>query len=417
MTWFGWDASNHDWGRGSMDLNAAVADGITYFTHKATEGGNYRDPYVGEAMRRAKASGLTWYGTYFVPRSNTGISMAGQVNHYLSYLDSQVSGWRTDPRFRVHQVDTEHWGIDKVPASYGVEACALLARLGGGKQIVHYAPQWSYGNGIAGREMLWASNYGANPAVPWRQAYRGDGAWPSAYSGRLPAVWQFGSKTRIGTQNTCDINAIKDPLVWLALTGGSDMAGWTDDQIKGLFDRLDDIQWRTREVHGVSLMQHWGWAPATFEEWKQGSGDQVLPGVYERIGPGNSVARSYETWQNSIATKAATTEEKLRDAGAATQLTAMAETIKAMAEAIQAGGGSVEAAPILARIDETAESMRSLAETLHQAEMEAAAARYQEQMGQLNAMHANEIEEIRKGHQRELASKEAELAALRGDAQ
>lgn len=396
MTWFGWDASNHDWGRGPMDLNAAVADGITYFTHKATEGGNYRDPYVGEAMRRARASGLKWYGTYFVPRSNTGISMAGQVDHYLKWLDSEVSGWRTDPRFRVHQVDTEHWGIDKVPASYGVEACALLAKFGGGKQIVHYAPQWSYGNGIAGQEMLWASNYGTNPAVGWREAYRGDGAWPSVYSGRLPAIWQFGSKVRIGTQNTCDINAIKDSNVWGVLSGGESLDMAVIDDILGI---VKDVQARITEVE---------------EGHMYGPGNRNADIYWKRTVP--------EQWNAELKgllaeLKGFATEEKIRDAGTATQLTAMTETIKAMAEAIQVGGGSVEAASILARIDEAAEAMRSLAEANHQAEMEAAAARYQEQTATMQALHANEIDEIRKGHQRELASKEAELAALRGDAQ
>jgi hypothetical protein len=38
MTIFGWDASDFDWPRGPMNLNAAASDGITFFTHKATEG-------------------------------------------------------------------------------------------------------------------------------------------------------------------------------------------------------------------------------------------------------------------------------------------------------------------------------------------------------------------------------------------
>lgn len=294
--WFGWDASNHDWTRGPVDVAAAVADGMAFFTHKATEGGNYKDPYLKRAMDRARATGLAWYGTYFVPRSNTGRPLAEQVRHYLAYLDAEIPWWRTDPRFAVHQVDTEHWEYDKVPAAVGAQAATLLAQLGGGKHVVHYAPQWAYGAGVPGTEWLWASNYGTNPAVGWREAWAARTGWPAPYSGRTPAVWQFGSRVRIGTQNTCDINAIRDPLIWLALTGGSDMAGWTDEQIKGLFERLDDIQWRTREVHATALMRHWRWAPDR-EGWDAGSGEQVFPGVYARIGPGTDVKATHAAEQ------------------------------------------------------------------------------------------------------------------------
>lgn len=74
------------------------------------------------------------------------------------------------------------------------------------------------------------------------------------------------------------------------------MAGWTDEQIKGLFERLDDIQWRTREVHAVSLMRHWRWAPDR-EGWDAGSGEQVFPGVYARIGPGTDVKATHAAEQ------------------------------------------------------------------------------------------------------------------------
>lgn len=209
MTLFGWDASDFDWARGPMDLDAARADGIDFFTHKATEGTSTKHVRYGQAMNRARAAGIPFLGAYIVIRSG---NVAAQVDYFLSYLDGQTPWWRAMPEFFI-QVDLEHWDYDQVSPGQGVAACELL-RQRSGKRVVLYAPQWAYGNTIGGDDPLWASAYGGNPAVPYRQAYPGDGdgkRW-QAYSGRTPVFLQYGSTTVIGRQGTCDANAFRGSL-------------------------------------------------------------------------------------------------------------------------------------------------------------------------------------------------------------
>jgi hypothetical protein len=234
MTVFGWDASDFDWSRGPVDLTAAARDGIQFFTHKATEGTSVRHARFGEAMRRAKTAGIEFRGAYVVvrtPGNNGHGSVHAQADYFLSYLDQQVPGWRTDPGFFL-QVDLEHWPYDKVEPQHGVQACQLL-RAATGKWVVLYAPKWSFGDSIPGDDPLWASNYGANRAVAYRQTYPGDSAtgW-AAYSRRTPVILQFGSNTRIGSQPTCDANAFRGTLDQFRalITGGNDMAAGDADK-------------------------------------------------------------------------------------------------------------------------------------------------------------------------------------------
>jgi GH25 family lysozyme M1 (1,4-beta-N-acetylmuramidase) len=205
MTIYGWDASDFDWGRGPMDLAAARADGIDFFTHKATESTNTQHIHYGEVMNRARAAGVPFLGAYHVVR--TGDIMA-QVTYFLAYVNAQTPWWSSFPGW-FFQGDLEKWSYDAVAASMGPAFCAEVERRTG-KRCVLYAPKWAYGDSIGGSAPLWASAYGSNPAGPYRNAYPG-GASPSwgAYSGRTPAILQFGSRATIGRQPTCDINAFR----------------------------------------------------------------------------------------------------------------------------------------------------------------------------------------------------------------
>ncbi|MGC9668944.1 GH25 family lysozyme [Planosporangium sp. 12N6] len=228
----GIDASDYDWDRGPMDLTAAARDGISFFTHKATEGTQIRHAHYGDALNRAAAAGIPLVGAYIVvrtPGNNGHGSIQAQVNYFVSYLDAQTPWWRGRREFFV-QVDLEHWGYDDVAPQYGVQACGLL-RSATGKWVVLYAPRWAYGNSIPGNDPLWASAYGTNPAVPYRQAYRGDddAGW-SPYSGRTPIILQYGSSTTIGSQPTCDANAYRgtgDQFRGIII-GGANVAGEAD---------------------------------------------------------------------------------------------------------------------------------------------------------------------------------------------
>jgi hypothetical protein len=254
MVTYGTDCSDYDWTRGPMDVAAMARDGIQFLTHKATEGTKTRHVHYGEALNRARAAGIPFMGAYMVPRTpgNGGHgSVQAQVDYLLAYLDAQTPWWRGTPEFFL-QVDTEHWGYDDVAPRYGVQACDLL-RAQTGKWVVHYAPRWAYQDSIGGDHPLWASSYGSNPAVPYRQAYPGDKAagW-APYSGRTPVFLQYGSKLTIGRQPGCDANAFRgtpDQLRTL-ITGGDmatdlnlDQTVWTDATAgkKTLKDVLVDV--------------------------------------------------------------------------------------------------------------------------------------------------------------------------------
>ena len=222
-TIFGWDASDYDWQRGPMDLKAAANDGIQFFTHKATEGTGTRHKNYGEALRRARDAGIPVLGAYHVVRSSP--SPSAQVDYYLSYLDSQTPWWRSWPAWFI-QVDLEKWSYDNVPASVG-EAFADIVEQRTGRKAVIYASRGQYGNQLSGTSHeLWNANYGPNIEDHYADVYAargGDGGagWVT-YSGRMPVFWQFGSRTRIGTQTICDANAYRGTLAQLkALVGGA----------------------------------------------------------------------------------------------------------------------------------------------------------------------------------------------------
>jgi GH25 family lysozyme M1 (1,4-beta-N-acetylmuramidase) len=210
VTLFGWDASDFDWSRGPMNLTAAKADGITWFTHKATESTNVAHAHVGEALDRARSAGIEFLGAYHVVRSSP--SVQSQVNYFLSYLDQQVPWWRTFPGFML-QVDLELWSYDQVSAATGI-AFADVLQAAQPKRVLTYASRGMYGNSLTGLSTpLWNAAYGTDPAIGYRQAYPGDGGagW-AAYSGQTPVMWQYGSRTTIGTQPGCDANAYRGSL-------------------------------------------------------------------------------------------------------------------------------------------------------------------------------------------------------------
>lgn len=232
MTLFGWDASDYDWARGPMDIAAAQRDGITWFTHKATEGTTTQHRHLRDALNRGRAAGIEFLGAYHVVR--TAPSASAQVGYFLAYLDAQVPWWREYPGFFL-QVDLEKWPYDTVSAATGKVFAAELKRRSP-KTVITYASRGQYGDSLAGIVTpLWNAAYGTNPVAGYRQAYPGDGSprW-APYSGQTPIMLQYGSKTRIGSQTTCDANACRGTLEQLRtliitgqitpITDGDDMA-------------------------------------------------------------------------------------------------------------------------------------------------------------------------------------------------
>jgi hypothetical protein len=257
MTVFGVDLSDFDRGRGPVDVAAMVRDGIVFLTHKATEGTKVTHAYYGQTLNQARINGIPFLGAYFVPRTpgNNGHgSIQAQVDFLLAYLDQQTPWWRTRSEFFL-QVDLEHWGYDDVAPQYGVQACDLL-RSQTGKWVAHYAPRWAYGDSIGGDHPLWASSYGSNPAVPYRQAYPGDASsgW-APYSGRTPTFLQYGSRLTIGSQPSCDANAYRGSIDELrALITGGHVAGEADKAFSapytGIEPWVSGQSWASKALEG-----------------------------------------------------------------------------------------------------------------------------------------------------------------------
>jgi GH25 family lysozyme M1 (1,4-beta-N-acetylmuramidase) len=231
MTLFGWDASDFDWARGPMDLVAAKADGITWFTHKATEATNVKHIHLAGALDRARDAGIEFLGAYHVVRSSP--SVPAQVNYFLGYLDAVVPWWRAFPGFML-QVDLELWSYDQVSAATGAAFAAAL-QAAQPKRVLTYASRGMYGDSLTGLDTpLWNANYGkGDPAGHYVDVYPGDqGAGWAAYSGQTPVMWQYGSRCTIGSQPGCDANAFRGTLADLRelITGDANpstsLPGW-----------------------------------------------------------------------------------------------------------------------------------------------------------------------------------------------
>lgn len=223
MTIYGWDASNHDWGRGSVDVAAAVKDGISFATHKIGEGTSYTDRCFAEFYRRARAARVPLLGAYYVIHPG---NQQAQADRFLALLDAQAPGWRDGPF--ILQIDAERF--DYMPSAPSATECRAfgdrLASVTDGRyRPVLYAPRWLYGDTLRGVGYpLWASNYGGNSAQHYRAAYPGDQSdrW-AAYSGQVPAILQYGSLLRVGSQSICDANAFRGTiteLIALVYPGG-----------------------------------------------------------------------------------------------------------------------------------------------------------------------------------------------------
>lgn len=203
---FAWDASDYDWARGSMDLPAALHDGVQVFWHKATEGSTWRAKNAGQALGRAKSAGFQVIGAYHVVRSSS--SAAAQVSNLLSYADANFGWWRNfDGWFWV--ADVEHWSNDQVSAATGLAFAEELRRRQP-KPVVIYASKGQYGTSFVGKGFpLWNANYGSNPATHYPNAVPADTS--SRWAG-WEAALQYGSRLTVGSQESCDVSVHKGDL-------------------------------------------------------------------------------------------------------------------------------------------------------------------------------------------------------------
>jgi hypothetical protein len=223
---FGWDASDFDHGRGmrARHIVAAAAEGVRFFTHKATEhapGEVFTHKAYGAKLNAARAAGIPFLGAYVVVRS--GVAIATQARSAIDYVTAKTPWFATHPGF-FWQVDLERWEYDAVPARLGEELAAELHRATG-KPVVLYASHGQYGERLSGSRPLWNADYRSSGAArpfkaqwadvqrshtrttgkPWRGA-SGENFGFHRYSGRVPSILQFASDAVIGGQHTCDAN-------------------------------------------------------------------------------------------------------------------------------------------------------------------------------------------------------------------
>lgn len=219
MTVYGWDCSNHDWdpdrcpvGQVPMNLVRAKSEGIQLFTHKAAEGapGWYDDPYFIAAMGRAKSAGIPVIGGYYAMHHGDNQQLC--ADHFVDLVNEAAPWWR-DACY-IWQLDAEPFGSFSAPTRTEIEAFAYRLENQHGIErckILLYAPEWVYGDGLAGLPWrLWQSSYvnsgGESPAY----LYPGDYStrW-DAYSGQTPLILQFTSAAVIAGQAPCDANALR----------------------------------------------------------------------------------------------------------------------------------------------------------------------------------------------------------------
>jgi len=264
VTIHGWDASHYD-------APPTARDGIDFYTHKAAEGHKfYRDAEYGPALNAARNLGIPVLGSYFVNHSG---SVADQADWWVSIVNADTPWWRTVPW--IWQIDAEKFPyMDRAPTLAEINALgdAICARTGSpASSVVAYAPKWLYGDNLKGlKYRLWASNYGSNPAVPYRQAYPGDSSprWV-AYSGQTPIILQYGSKTTIAGQTTCDANAYRGTLAELVslikptATEGATMADLAPHEIvnaiaNGSIDKgyITGTEARDTPGYGLHVTEH-----------------------------------------------------------------------------------------------------------------------------------------------------------------
>lgn len=207
MTIFGWDASHYD-------APPTRRDGVDWYTHKCAEGHHfYKDAEYQAAMNAARNLGVPVLGAYFVNHPGT---VADQADWWVSIVERETPWWRQVPF--IWQIDAERFKyMSRAPTLAEINALgdAVCQRAKvPASSVIAYAPKWLYGDTLKGLKFrLWASSYGTNPAVPYRDAYPGDTSsrW-GAYSGQTPIILQYGSRTTIAGQTTCDANAFRGTL-------------------------------------------------------------------------------------------------------------------------------------------------------------------------------------------------------------
>jgi GH25 family lysozyme M1 (1,4-beta-N-acetylmuramidase) len=217
MTVYGWDMSHYD----NPSLGPAVAEGISFNTHKAGGDSSSGDQELDDWWRTAKLLNpkTVLLGAYWVPRPDLYSSPSGEADRFLAKLDAVCAGWRDRDAF-ILQVDAEEWNQDpatKPSLSYLKAFCNRLVYRAPDYRPIVYASAGQYGSSLSGLGYpLWNARYPYSVAEGFKAAYARAGGdsgkgWGS-YSGQVPVIWQYTSSATIGGQSTSDANAFRGTL-------------------------------------------------------------------------------------------------------------------------------------------------------------------------------------------------------------
>lgn len=156
----------------------------------------------------------------------------GRADAFLARLDSQCPGWRDGPF--ILQLDCEIWNgnPDTQPDLLEIKtACNRLAAKMPKLRPIVYASAGQYSSTLRGLDYpLWNARYPVSAVSTASDLYArasGDtGSGWNAFSGQVPAVWQFSSSATALRQTTCDVNAFRGTLDELTALVAP---GWSDD--------------------------------------------------------------------------------------------------------------------------------------------------------------------------------------------
>ena len=145
-----------------MDLASARQAGISFFTHKATEGDDWKDRYYKKALDRARRAGITVLGSYHYLWPDPPSGIEAQVNFWMDCVAEQTPWWHEGPW--IWQIDAEQQGLPRPPSPdeirWAVDAVHdRMARERTTGYVVVYAPRWLYGDELGAGYDLWNSDY------------------------------------------------------------------------------------------------------------------------------------------------------------------------------------------------------------------------------------------------------------------
>ncbi|QSL99772.1 lysin A, glycosyl hydrolase domain [Gordonia phage ODay] len=238
MTFFGIDVSNH---QGNFDFARAKSEGITFATHKITEGDGYRDPF----WPRAKAEMQRWFpgrwGGYVFCRTNTDpMAEARLLREHAGSADFPL---------QVDYEDTTNGG-SVADLKRRIEAYRAV---GFTQLLPIYVPRWYWQGRMGGASLadlpapIWNSDYVSGRNTPAR-LYPGDTykGWADM-GGKSVQILQFSETASVAGQSI-DVNAFRGSGdEFNRMFGGTTMS-YADDELKKKFPSRSKYRDSDKEI-------------------------------------------------------------------------------------------------------------------------------------------------------------------------